>query len=145
MLQSNSILNESQCRKDCFICTTTGRGNCMSSGVVYHIECNYAHEEGTYVYRGRTMKNGYSRGKEHLDKYRMKHKDSVLWKHCLEKHDGQNQSFLMKVIDNHKDDATKVQIKEAIRIREISDELRMNMRNEWNVVKLPEVNVQWTD
>ena len=116
----------------------------MNSGIVYHIECDYQHEqrERKYVYRGRTMKNGYARGREHVNSYRNKHNDSVMWRHCAERHEGHEQTFSMKVIDNHKDDATKVQIKEALRIRAIDEELRMNMRNEWNVIRLPEVNVQ---
>ena len=58
----------------------------MTSGIVYDIECNYEHTEGKYQYTGRTMKNGYSRGREHLAKYNNKHKDSMMWKHCVEKH-----------------------------------------------------------
>ena len=142
LFQRNGILNDKQCGKDCFVCNTTEKGNCMNSGIVYHIECNHEHEEGTYVYRGRTMKNGYSRGKEHIDSYKNKHKDSVMWRHCVEKHEGTEQEFSMKIIDNHKDDAMKVQITEALRIRELDEELRMNMRNEWNVIRLPEVNIQ---
>ena len=114
----------------------------MSSGIVYHIQCDHDHEEGKNVYRGRTMKNGYSRGQEHMDSYVKKRKDSVMWRDCVEKHNGQKQTFSMSVIDNHKDDATMVQIKEALRIREIDKELRMNMRNEWNIIRLPQVKVE---
>ena len=62
LFQRNSLLNEKQCDGDCFICNTSAKGNCMTSGIVYEVECNYKHTEGKYQYTGRTMKNGYSEG-----------------------------------------------------------------------------------
>ena len=63
-----------------------------------------------------------------INDYVKRHKDFVMWRHYVEEHDGQEQACSMKVLDTHKDDATIVQIKEVLRIREIDDKLRMNMR-----------------
>ena len=137
LFQRNSLLNEKQCDADCFICNTSAKGNCMTSGIVYEIECNYEHTEGKYQYTGRTMKNGYSRGREHLAKYNNKHKDSMMWKHCVEKHNNEEQIFSMKVKDTCRNDPTLLQILEAMRITNTDrDIISLNSRNEWNYVNL---------
>ena len=100
LLQKNDTLNNKQCAEDCFVCSTTRKGNCMNSGIVYQIQCDCHHEEGDYVYRGRTMKNAYSRGQEHMNSYTKKHEDSVMWRHCIEKHEGQEQTFSMRDHDS---------------------------------------------
>ena len=41
LFQRNSLLNEKQSDGDCFICNTSAKWNCMTSGIVYEIECNY--------------------------------------------------------------------------------------------------------
>ena len=136
LFQRNSLLNEKQCNGDCFICHTSGKGNCMTSGIVYEVECDYQHTEGKYKYTGRTMKNGYARGREHLNKYRKKHEDSMMWKHCVEKHNSEEQVFSMKVKDTCRNDPTLLQIMEAIRIKNNDSDTSLNSRNEWNYVNL---------
>ena len=142
-LQKKSTLNDKQCKDDCFICTTTQKGNCMSSGVTYMINCNSDHDDKIYQYDGRTMKNGYARGKEHIMKLNKKHNDSVLWKHCQEEHNGNVQEFSMSITGRCRNDATLLQILEAINIRNQREKgiTSMNSRNEWGYIGLPHAEI----
>ena len=128
MLQKKDIGSGGQCDGDCFICTTSQKGDCMASGVTYKIQCDSVHPEGTYEYNGKTMKNGYSRGVEHRTQLNKRTGDSVLWRHCVEKHDGVMQRFSMSVRDKCRNDPTLLQIMEAIRIRDIDETLSMDSR-----------------
>ena len=144
-LQKKSTLNDKQCTDDCFICTTSGKGNCMASGITYKLECNSHEEEYKYQYDGRTMKNGYARGREHLNKLEKKHEDSVLWKHCEEEHNGEIKEFSMSVSGRCKDDATLIQIMEAIQIRNQALDnkiISMNDRNEWGNIRIPHAEIR---
>ena len=64
-----------------------------------------------------------------------------MWKHCVRKHEGQEQQFEMKVIDQVKNDATKRLILEAVRINEIPESRRINDKEEWVIGKIPKVVV----
>ena len=142
MLQKKDIGSVGQCDGDCFICTTSQKGDCMASGVTYKIQCDSVHPEGTYEYNGKTMKNGYSRGVEHRTQLNKRTGDSVLWRHCVEKHDGVMQRFSMSVRDKCRNDPTLFQIMEAIRIRDIDETLSMNSRREWEHIRVPNVEVR---
>ncbi len=146
ILQKNSVLNDKQCTEDCFVCATTGKGNCMGSGATYAIRCEEDHDGGkVYQYDGRTTKNAYARGKEHMDKFKAKNEESFMWKHCLEVHDGVEQSFKMHVSGRYKDSPTMLQIGEAIRIQKQNEDKKMvtmNSRNEWGIVKIPRATIQ---
>ena len=50
------------------------------------------------VYEGDTGRNGYTRGKEHLDALRLENEENALWKHCLIQHNGKKATFAMKVL-----------------------------------------------
>ena len=58
-------------------------------------------------------------------------------KHCVKKHNGDNQEFEMKVVDYVRGDPTKRQIMEAVRINNIQETKRINNKKEW-------VNSEWT-
>ena len=55
----------------------------------------------------------YSRGEEHLDEYRRKTKDSVLWRHCRLDHDIEIQHFTMSVTGMYRRDAMLRQVSKA--------------------------------
>ena len=113
MLQKNNPFKRRQCNDDlCFVCSTTKRGRCRTTGVTYAVDCKG--DCGENVYFGETHANGYTRGMEHLNDYRYKRADSVMWKHCVKKHDGEEQEFEMRIIDYVRGDPTKRQILEAI-------------------------------
>ena len=77
-------------RGDCLACLD-GRGkggNCQKSNVQYEMECLLCQPGEGSVYIGETSRNLYTRGREHLDKYRStkRNKDSFIKKHQDEKH-----------------------------------------------------------
>ena len=73
---------------DCFPCSTRG-GRCEKNGAGYLVRCETCHKDGRLsTYAGETGRNGYSRGKEHLDALRLEDEENPLWKHCLIEHGG---------------------------------------------------------
>ena len=61
----------------------------------------------------------------------------MMWKHCVEKHNNEEQIFSMKVRDTCRNDPTLLQILEAMRITNTDrDIISLNSRNEWNYVNL---------
>ena len=66
------------------------------------------------VYYGEPYRNAYSRGEEHLDEYRRKTKDSVLWRHCRLDHDSEIQNFTMSVTGMYRRDPMLIQVSEAM-------------------------------
>ena len=123
----------------CMVCSTTGKGNCRKDGITYQIVCKGDCEGDTYY--GETHSNGYTRGSQHQNDYQYRREGSVMWKHCVKKHHGQQQEFEMQVVDQVKNDATKRLILEAVRINEVPEERRINDKEEWIIGKIPCVRV----
>ena len=63
--------------------------------------------------------------------------NSPLWRHCLEQHGGEVQTFLMSVTGTFKNDAMLRQITEAVQINNMEVGERMNDRAEWNMTRIP--------
>ena len=140
LLQRNDTSKSGECEDaNCFVCSTTKDGSCRKSGITYAITCK-GDCEGD-VYYGETHKNAFSRGGEHLTDYRLQREHSVMRKHCVKKHNGDDQEFEMKVVDYVRGDPTKRQIMEAVRINSIDETKRINDKKEWVVGKLPTVTV----
>ena len=139
-LQTSNPFREDNCRRnDCFICTTGGKGNCTTEGITYRINCQ-SDEECTRknVYKGETSSNGYTRGGEHIKNLASRKVDqSPLWRHCVEQHRGEMQSFQMSVTGSYRNDAMLRQISEAVQINNTDVDLIMNDRAEWNMTRLP--------
>ena len=93
------------------------------------------------AYKGETHANGYTRGGEHTSDYHHKREKSVMWKHCVKKHEGREQQFEMKIVDYVRDDPTMQQIMEALRINELPESRRINVKDEWIVGRIPSVAV----
>ena len=130
ILQKNGILSSSKCNLEkCLVCRSNKGKNCRKSGITYKIICKSPGCK--YCYNGQTGKNGYSRGLEHLRDYENKERWSVLWTHCKVAHSHLEQQFEMVVVDQCRNNATKRQILEAVRINWCSPENRMNERLEW--------------
>ena len=88
LLQRNDPFREKQCAdgENCLVYSTTQKGNCRTTGIVYDIKCG---QECPYVYHGQSGHNAYKRGtkhKEDVDQERER-----LWKHCHVKHNGEKQ------------------------------------------------------
>ena len=134
----------------CMICVGSNPGGCRDTGVTYKIRCfkvtpDESEEKCRFEYIGQTGKNGYTRGKKHIDDYRQKRECSALWKHCIQEHGGEMQKFEMKIEDKCRNDPTKRQILEAIRIQKLPRELIINGRSEWNSAKIPRMQISTDD
>ena len=115
------------------------RGDCRKSGVTYEIRCKGECDGDSYG--GETHANGFTRGGEHQDQDRLKNPESTMWKHCVKEHHGQEQEFEMRIMDYSRGDPLMRQIKEAININEIPVEKRLNDKKEWNIGKLPTMEI----
>ena len=90
------------------------------------------------IYKGETASNGYTRGTEHLEKLAARNVDqSPMWRHCVEEHGGELQSFMMSVTRSFKNDAMIRQISEAVQINNTDPNSLMNNRAEWNMTRVP--------
>ena len=140
LLQRNDPLSDQHCQeRDCFVCSTSNKGNCRTTGITYRISCTAVNCQ--FRYNGQTSQNGYSRGGEHLDDYRLKKDKTVMWEHCQQQHTGIQQTFSMEVVDKCRNDPTKRQILEGIHIQNTNPLESMNMRNEWNSAQVPRITV----
>ena len=137
-LQTSNPFREPDCgREDCLVCTTFGSGNCNTEGITYRIECGGEEcEKG--LYKGETAYNAYTRGGEHMGRLTAKDlSNSPLWRHCLEQHGGEEQTFLMSVTGTYRNDAMLRQITEAVQINNMEVSTMMNDRAEWNMTRIP--------
>ena len=140
LLQKNDTTKLNECGEQrCFVCSTSQEGKCRKTGVVYVIKCKG--DCNGDLYYGETNTSAYTRGLEHLNDYEHKRAHSVMWKHCLKKHQGEEQPFEMKVSDCIRNDPTRRQIMEAVRINGVEEVKRMNDRREWIVGKIPTMTV----
>ena len=140
LLQKNDPFKADKCNdENCFVCTTSGEGSCRKSAITYEIACGGDCNEDAY--EGETHGNANTRGGEHQSDYQYKRTNSVMWKHCLKKHNGEEQQFSMKVVDYVRGDPTKRQILEAVRINEVAEDKRINDKKEWIVGKIPTVAI----
>ena len=123
---------------DCLACKD-GRGKggpCLKSNVEYELRCNQCpstdQPADQCVYIGESSRNLYSRGKEHIEKYRSKKRstDSFINKHQVEKHHGMQADFTAKVTGQFRDCLTR-QISEGVSIRRSSRTI-LNSKSEWH-------------
>ena len=126
---------------DCFICTTTRKGNCEREGVTYRIGCLGENcRKGKY--KGESASNGYTRGLKHMTDLMGRNVDnSPLWRHCLEEHNGELQRFEMSVTGSFRNDAMLRQISEAVQIENTTAGTLMNDRAEWNMTRVPRATI----
>ena len=137
-LQRSNPFKTGNCgRTDCFVCTTTEKGNCETEGINYRLLClGEGCRKGDY--KGETSGNGYTRGGEHLTNLRNRDlRNSPLWRHCLAEHGGVMQNFEMSVTGSHRNDAMLRQITEAVQIERTNPDNLMNDKSEWNMTPLP--------
>ena len=135
LLQRNNPYKKMTCDDNgCFVCSTTRNGSCRKSGITYKISCKGDCDGDCY--HGETHANGYTRGSQHVSDYEHKREGSVMWKHCVKRHGGEEQAFDMEVVDYVREDPTMRQILEAIRINQVEEEHRINDREEWIVGRI---------
>ena len=120
-----------------FVCSSGGTGNCYSEGVTYEIDCEGECNKDD-EYRGESGGNGFTRGLKHLDDLRARNvKNSLLWRHCRDVHNGEMQRFKMRITGTFRDDAMLRQITEAVQIDNVEPGRLMNTRTEWNITRVP--------
>ncbi len=139
ILQRSDPSRDSTCnRRDCFVCTSGGRGRCDEPNVTYDIECG----ECNAVYVGQTSKNAYSRGKEHARQ--MISGTSPMSNHCRKEHAGDEPFFKMNVTGSFGNDAMLRQISESVLIHHnrVGGRSTMNTKGEWNYIRLPRVQLE---
>ena len=141
LLQRNDPFKKKECTDaaNCLVCSSQKPGGCRDNSVVYSIQCTGGCE---HKYIGQTGSNAYTRGKQHLEQYKKKAEESALWKHCVNDHDGHVQKFEMNVIDRVRNDSTKRQILEAVRLQNAPERTSMNSRGEWNTARVPRVQIR---
>jgi hypothetical protein len=141
-LQTSNPFKQGGCeRQNCFICTTTKKGNCAAEGITYKIECD-DESCARNKYKGETAGNGYTRGNKHLtDLAARNENNSPLWRHCIEEHNGELQTFQMSVTGSYRNDAMLRQIAEAVQIERTATGTLMNDRAEWNMTRVPRTTI----
>ena len=141
-LQTSDPFRQGNCeRVNCFVCTTTGKGNCETESITYKIECRGGNCTNK-VYKGETADNSYTRGKKHITDLTSRNKDnSPLWRHCLEEHRGEIQTFEMSITGTYRNDAMLRQIAEAVQINSTDVNTLMNDRAEWNMTRIPRATI----
>ena len=92
-------------------------------------------EEVVSEYVGETGRNPFTRSQEHLKLLQNKSKVSVLWKHCLEFHDGQTQEFKMEVRTRSSTPLER-QAMEGVKIKNFTGDNLMNSKAEWRGPKI---------
>jgi len=141
-LQKSNPFSGDRCnRNDCFPCNSGSKGNCQKESITYKIKCGNEMCEQHNIYNGETSYNGYTRGKEHLDDLRRKNPKCALWRHCLEIHKGEPQTFEMKIEQHFKNDAMLRQVSEAVNIANTPTVSIMNTRSEWNMPRVPHAQI----
>ena len=110
----------------------------MAESITYKIDCGDENCTTHNVYKGETHSNGYTRGEEHYKNLASRKVDkSPLWRHCVEQHRGEMQSFQMSVTGTYRNDAMLRQIAEAVQINNTDIGSIMNDRAEWNMTRIP--------
>ena len=142
--QSNPFGREHCGRNDCVTCNLELPINCRKRGPVYEIfcvDCKETLEKLEKMYRGQTGRTTYHRMKEHFSKWESRTEDSVLHKHSMECHGGEEFDVSVRLLASCYGKPTTRLITEAIHIEEVPEENSMNEKSEWNYVKLPRVAV----
>ena len=136
-LFQRSKLEKTPCPDEsCPICKYDRKCICRQESVTYEIKCTGCGA----LYIGETSRTAYTRVSEHLKELEGKTESSVLWRHCRERHGGEEQTFESKVRKGFRGDATLRQITESLDIR--YDMPTMNSRDEWlGPLRLPQLEV----
>ena len=91
-------------------------------------------EEGkeipVFKYTGQTSRSLYQRGKEHLNGFLNKDENNALYKHSMDKHDGEFVEFEMKVVKQHFSAFGRL-VHESVRINRNSRDSSISVLNQF--------------
>ena len=123
-------------RAMCFPCQGPKGGNCWREGVTYSLWCEECGEK-VAAYQGETGRNGFTRGREHLESLEAKNEDkSVLWLHSIFHHQRREDvPYSMRVTGGYKDSLDR-QVMERVHISNWRGPVRMNRKNEMGGVRV---------
>ena len=108
--------------------------HCKTSNVGYSISCKLCKKRGKHIsYEGETGRNGFIRGKEHKRALENKNKNSILYRHVLDKHENEKDQvdFHMKITGKFTNPLSR-QIDESLRIRNSLPESLLNSKAEFH-------------
>ena len=122
---------------DCVPCNQDGGGQdggveCGRSNITYRWDCEY--ENCNYVYLGETAANLYTRSKEHMDDYNKRRDKSVIFRHQIDIHDGQDARMKVSMMKSFKDSLSR-QISESVcifRTEQKGEKKLINGKSEWH-------------
>ena len=83
----------------------------------------------------------FQRTSEHQEGLRTQNKDSTLWQHCLEAHEGRTVEFRAVLIRKHRTALTR-QIHEMVAISVSKSDYTLNRRDDWNSARNPRLVVE---
>ena len=112
---------------------------CRKTGVTYEVGCKKC--GGRYI--GETSRNGFTRGREHMEGIVKKNKESPFVVHSEERHGerAKLEDYKMKITGMYGGDATKRQVAEAIKIQHTQGQELINRQDEWRQVRLPRIQM----
>ena len=97
----------------------------MRNNVNYEIECELCRNTNPTVYIGKTARNLYTRGAEHLKN----DEEHFMKKHMKDKHQGQTENFTARVTHINSDCLSR-QVREGVYIRRSKKKI-LNSKTEW--------------
>ena len=101
LVKKNPFKKDNCIEKQCTICQNPDKKMnvfCNTNNVGYRWSCNTCRNRSKMkVYEGETSRSARLRGKEHVDAYRRKNSDSVLYKHKLVEHENEDVDFVMEI------------------------------------------------
>ena len=127
-LQKSNPFGDRSCPDPaCTLCRDSPNSMCRRNNITYRIECQICKDK----YIGETSRNLYTRYREHIVAYENRSKDSVLYRHAIDKHDSNQQlPFKAAVTGIHKD-ALSRQLTEAVEISEANANHLINSKAEF--------------
>ena len=134
MLQRSDPFKQRQCvNADCLHCQTDRKRSCQSTDVTYEFVCQACKSK----YVREMSRSAYTRGREHFHALERREEISVMWRHCCDRHERNEVSFVMNVTGDFRDDAMLRQITESVLINKVEEGKLINSKSEWNYVRIP--------
>ena len=128
---------------ECFPCMSGDYQNCQGRGGAYSITCEEPGcKERGVRYDGETGKNCFSRGLDHLQGYKNKKENNVLWKHAQLEHGGRTDvNYRMTVLKTYGKKNQERKLNEALRISG-NPGISLNSKAEYCQPSLPRLVVE---
>ena len=151
ILAPNDPWGVSKCADpECFVCSTSVgdlKVSCRTPGILYKIFCTRCEEEGKKsVYVGQSGKNGYSRGKKHLEDFAARNNSHCMVIHCRVHHPNEQMlasNFRMVPIRAYHTPLER-QISEGLCIYNSDVDVLLNSGTEWMAGQVPRASVART-